>query len=169
MLNKEREIYIQDTLLHKSLVLQEANKLFIWLCKNGKRNVAEKLAKAALIHDDSKLSKLECSSMAKIKAKVKPEEDSMKDPNVLPNDDIIEILENHWKNNRHHPEHFPNVNDMKEHDIAEMVCDWSARSIQYGTNLMEFAKTRLENRFFAFSEENKRKILLYCKVLIDNR
>lgn len=169
MLNNERENYIKDTLLHKSLVLQEANKLFDWLCKNGKKNVAKKLAKAALIHDDSKLSQLECVNMASIKAKIKPEEDSMKDPNVLPKDDIIEILETHWKNNRHHPEHFENINDMKEYDIAEMVCDWSARSIQYKTNLLEFAKTRLENRFFDFSDENKRKILLYCEILANNR
>lgn len=34
---------------------------------------------------------------------------------------------NHFKKNRHHPEHFENgVEDMQLIDVVEMVCDWKA-------------------------------------------
>ena len=46
---------------------------------------------------------------------------------------------------------------MKEIDIIEMVCDWHARSVQYGTNLMEFVTVRQENRF-KFPQEMYEKI-----------
>lgn len=38
-----------------------------------------------------------------------------------------EGLKHHYKNNRHHPEHFDNgVNGMTLYDIVEMFCDWLA-------------------------------------------
>ena len=89
----------------------------------------------------------------------------MTDPTIIPNDEVSKILELHWENNSHHPEHYKNINHMNEIDILEMVCDWSARSRQYNTNLLSFAKTRLENRFVNFSQENKQKILNYCEIL----
>ena len=39
----------------------------------------------------------------------------------------------HYKNNRHHPEHFENgINDMTLIDIVEMVCDWMAAAEKNG-------------------------------------
>lgn len=38
-----------------------------------------------------------------------------------------QALAHHYRNNRHHPEHFDGgVNDMNLVDVAEMVCDWVA-------------------------------------------
>lgn len=38
-----------------------------------------------------------------------------------------EGLKHHYKNNRHHPEHFDNgVNGMTLYDLVEMFCDWLA-------------------------------------------
>ncbi len=36
-------------------------------------------------------------------------------------------LKNHYKENRHHPEHFPNgIDGMDLLDLVEMMCDWKA-------------------------------------------
>lgn len=39
-----------------------------------------------------------------------------------------EALQHHYKNNRHHPEHFPDhgIGDMNLLDVIEMACDWYA-------------------------------------------
>lgn len=39
------------------------------------------------------------------------------------------MLEHHYANNSHHPEHYPNgVNDMDLFDLVEMFFDWKAAS-----------------------------------------
>ena len=43
------------------------------------------------------------------------------------------MLEHHYKNNRHHPEHFPNgMKGMTLVDVVEMLCDWKAASERGG-------------------------------------
>ena len=38
-------------------------------------------------------------------------------------------IDHHHKNNRHHPEYFPNgINGMNLIDLIEMICDWKAAS-----------------------------------------
>jgi hypothetical protein len=84
---------------------------------------------------------------------------------VLLSEEQQKLVELHWKNNRHHPEYFDDVSQMEEIDIIEMCCDWHARSVQYDTDLLEFAKIRQENRFH-FPEDMYKKILKYCNVLL---
>jgi Family of unknown function (DUF5662) len=41
-------------------------------------------------------------------------------------------LDNHYANNRHHPEHFENgVDDMNLIDLLEMFCDWKAACLRH--------------------------------------
>lgn len=162
-MTNEQINYLQDTLEHKALVLLECFKLYKWLIEKDELDIAEKLAKSCMLHDNSKITILEYEKMSLIPtiANITP----MIDPESLPTKETKEILKIHWLNNRHHPEHFKNANDMKKEDIAEMVCDWAARSKQYNTNLLDFAKKRLENRFSYFNEQNKKLILEYCEVL----
>ena len=48
-------------------------------------------------------------------------------------------LDLHRFKNSHHPEHWDNgINDMKEIDIAEMVCDCVARGQEFGTDSREW-------------------------------
>jgi len=38
-------------------------------------------------------------------------------------------IEHHYKNNRHHPEHFNNgIDEMNLVDLIELLCDWKAAS-----------------------------------------
>lgn len=47
-------------------------------------------------------------------------------------------LTQHQVTNEHHPEYWGGVNDMPRIYIAEMVCDWFARSVEMGTDLRAF-------------------------------
>lgn len=41
-------------------------------------------------------------------------------------------LTHHYKNNRHHPEHFENgIQDMNIIDLIEMMCDWNAARLRH--------------------------------------
>lgn len=47
-------------------------------------------------------------------------------------------LEHHYKNNRHHPEFFPNgINDMTLIDLIEMLCDWKAATERHANGSLE--------------------------------
>ena len=162
-MKQEQMLYIEDTIVHKSYVLEESIKLFRWLCSQEKYDLAKQLIITCCVHDNSKLTTNEYDEMPMVSSIAGNKH--MTDPTIIPNDEVSKILELHWENNSHHPEHYKNINHMNEIDILEMVCDWSARSRQYNTNLLSFAKTRLENRFVNFSQENKQKILNYCEIL----
>lgn len=42
------------------------------------------------------------------------------------------VIDEHHKNNRHHPEHWANgVDDMSLSDMIEMLVDWKASSMRY--------------------------------------
>lgn len=44
-------------------------------------------------------------------------------------DGLKPALNRHYKNNRHHPEHFEQgIRDMNLIDLLEMICDWKASS-----------------------------------------
>ena len=56
-------------------------------------------------------------------------------------------LDHHYKNNRHHQEHFENgINGMNLVDIVEMFCDWYAATKRHDDgniyNSLEINKTR---------------------------
>jgi hypothetical protein len=41
-------------------------------------------------------------------------------------------LDHHYKNNRHHPEHFENgIDGMNLIDLIEMFCDWKAATLRH--------------------------------------
>ena len=47
-------------------------------------------------------------------------------------------LDHHYKNNRHHPEHFENgINDMNLLDLIEMFCDWKAATLRHADGDMK--------------------------------
>ncbi len=41
-------------------------------------------------------------------------------------------IQHHMRFNRHHPEHHTDPNDMTDVDLIEMVCDWTAMSLEFG-------------------------------------
>ena len=151
---------IEDVFTHKKYVLDACLKMAKYLFENDEEDLGIMLLRRAAKHDNSKLEDEELEALSKIAE----DKDSLKDANEKLTDFKKKAIELHWKNNRHHPEFFSDVNNMDEIDILEIVCDWYARSMQYNTNLLEFCETRQENRFH-FPEEMYRKIHKYCEII----
>lgn len=53
-------------------------------------------------------------------------------------------VQQHQATNEHHPEFWGGASLMPPVRIAEMVCDWFARSQEMGTDLREWTKTAME-------------------------
>jgi hypothetical protein len=56
-------------------------------------------------------------------------------------------IEHHRRTNEHHPEYWGGVASMPEVAVAEMVCDWYARSQEFGTDLREWIRKEAVPRF----------------------
>ena len=90
------------------------------------------LVKRAEEHDSSKFSEAEMPHLAGIAEEVgkfaygTPEHDAMREK-------YSSIFAEHYRQNRHHPEHFQNgVDDMTLVDLLEMLADWKAASLRMG-------------------------------------
>lgn len=80
------------------------------------------------MHDESKLLPPELEHFDKYTPLLKVIEYGTKDYQEAL-DALKPALKNHYKHNRHHPEHFSSgVNGMNLVDIIEMYCDWWAAS-----------------------------------------
>lgn len=160
-LNDTEKMY-KDTFIHKEYVLDVCNKFATYLKANGFYHEACELKKRAIIHDNSKITNhdefLALTSIVSDKSCL--EKASVPLSTLKQNS-----IKLHWRNNTHHPEHFENYEDMSKLDRMEMVCDWMARSLQYKTDLLEFVKTRQEDRFH-FPEAMFEEVYNYCKILV---
>ncbi len=62
-------------------------------------------------------------------------------------------LDIHYKNNRHHPEHFENgIRGMNLIDLLEMICDWKAASERHADGNV-FTSIVLNQERFGYSNE----------------
>ena len=160
-MTNETYAQLEDIFLHKKLVFDSCLKMSKYLHSIGKDDFAIEICRRAALHDNSKLDDNELNNFCKLdKSKV-----LLKNPYAQIDGDTERVIEIHWHKNRHHPEFFNDISQMDEIDIIEMCCDWHARSVQYGTDLLEFARIRQENRFH-FDDETFKRILEYCKALI---
>jgi hypothetical protein len=157
----DTEKMFQDTFIHKGYVIQVAAKFAEWLRNNGQEQDAEALLINAKVHDNSKiLNKDEFRALTSIVN----DKTSMRDKNASLSVYKQDAIELHWKNNTHHPEHFHDIREMSRQQRQEAACDWCARSIQYGTDLVDFIEARQKDRFH-FPEDIYEEFLGYCKVL----
>lgn len=60
----------------------------------------------------------------------------------------------HVRTNLHHPEYWGGIEQMPRIHVAEMVCDWYARSMEFGENVRDFVRERAMERF-AISRQSK--------------
>lgn len=160
-LKEKQMLYIRDLINHKKYFFESAYKLSSYFLENNQEDMALEIVKRAFIHDFSKLSENEFSSFMVFKNY----NSSLKNADVSYCEEEKVFLTEHWKHNRHHPEYWSDINDMSEIDIAEMVCDWHARSTEFNTDLREFIAVRQENRF-QFSEEILKKVTKYVEILL---
>jgi hypothetical protein len=87
------------------------------------------------------------------------------------NEYISMAHEQHVSTNPHHPEYWPGgIKEMPEIYIAEMVCDWKARSSEKGTGFIEYIKEVNLPRFGVTTKMAVyRKIKKYVDLLLDDK
>lgn len=152
----------KDTFIHKDYVLDVCNKFATYLKEKGFYLEANELRKRAVVHDNSKITNRdEFMALTSIVSDKSCLENASVPLSTLKQKSIML----HWKNNAHHPEHFENYEEMSKVDRMEMASDWMARSLQYKSNLLEFVKTRQEDRFH-FSDAMFEEIYNYCTILV---
>jgi hypothetical protein len=55
-----------------------------------------------------------------------------------PKEELDLAVKQHIRTNSHHPEYWGGFENMPELAIAEMVCDWYARSQEFGTSVRDW-------------------------------
>jgi hypothetical protein len=110
----------------------------------GAIDLGHKLIANGFIHDSSKFHGIEWEYMAPGQPTV---EESAKIKLKI-------AVQHHSKTNPHHPEYWDGgIKDMPRLYLAEMVCDWKARSEEFGTNLREWIDN-VATKKFNFTKED---------------
>lgn len=109
-------------------------------------------------HDESKLKEPEYSIFAEHTHKLKTTK-YMSDEYKENLKHLKVALDHHYKNNRHHPEHFKNgIRDMTLVDLVEMICDWKASTSRTdGGDIM--ASIEMNKDRFGYSDEIKQILI----------
>ena len=79
-----------------------------------------------------------------------------------------ECWKHHYQTNVHHPEHWVDhknniCQDMSLEAIIEMICDWEAMSLKFGTSTLKWYENNADNEKKCFSPKTKEIVedLLY--------
>lgn len=105
------------------------------------------------IHDNSKFYGIEWEFLT----------DSSGDPELM-----RAAIKQHNTTNPHHPEYWGTIDLMPNVYMAEMVCDWAARSSEFGTSLQDWINEGAAARFdYTLDSEVYRKIMSYANLLCD--
>lgn len=125
------------------------------LIKDGEDDLGRKLIANGYNHDNSKLSGIEWLYL----------HDDVKESN--PNTFVLAVNQ-HQQNNPHHPEYWGKIDEMPRLYIAEMVCDWKARTNEFGTDLREWIKDKATKKFeFTTSGRVYKEIKEFCDLLLE--
>ncbi len=88
----------------------------------------------------------------------------------IPKDQLELGIKQHTRTNSHHPEYWGSVEDMPEIAVAEMVCDWYARSQEFGTCLRDWIKQNAIDRFKIDLESEQYKwINKFVDILLEDQ
>lgn len=116
----EVEEKIELVFNHIQNVQRSTYKLGIRLIKKGELELGRNLISNGQIHDNSKFKGIEFD-------------------HLFYGDPLLqEVVKHHQSVNPHHPEYWGSIHNMPRVYVAEMVCDWYARSCEFGTGLRDW-------------------------------
>jgi hypothetical protein len=127
------------------------------LAEKGEFNLARRLVQRSLCHDSSKFEGIEWDYLDI------PSSDKLNRRNLKL------AIHQHQQGNDHHPEYFPGgVSDMSRVQLAEMVCDWKARSEEFGSSLVDWVKDVACERYgFTVRSKVYHRIKFFLDLLLD--
>ena len=135
--------------------VQDAGRyLGMKLIHQGEKHLGNRLIQNCFKHDNSKFSGTEWKYIRSDKGGNKEE--------------FYKALAEHRKSNDHHPEFWEDVNEMSQVSIAEMVCDWYARSCEQGTDFREWIEKRCLDEF-PINKDTHEKIKRFAYMLLERK
>jgi len=127
------------------------------LIEQEKTELARALIANSMLHDNSKFRGVEWEYLSDEAKTRYPEQ-------------FKAAIKQHRLTNAHHPEYWGGIGNMPNVYIAEMVCDWKARSAEFGTDLRDWVKTKAVKRWdFTTHGGTYRVIKEYLDLLLDPR
>lgn len=153
---EETEKYRLKTIVrHITHVQQSCTLLGDRLIASDEKELGYKLIANGFIHDNSKFYGIEWLYLHE---DVKNTEPGM----------FQVAVQQHQTRNPHHPEYWDGIENMPRLYLAEMVCDWHARSHEFGTDLRNFIKNHASKRFkFTLQGKVYREINGFVNTLLD--
>lgn len=125
------------------------------LIGEGEIELGHHLIANGFIHDASKFFGIEWDYLSI--APIKEEETKLK---------LKLAVQQHNSTNKHHPEAWDGIKNMPSVFVAEMVCDWKARSEEFGTSLREWIDSDATKRFdFGKNDNVYKEIMKYVDLL----
>lgn len=155
-LERIKEIHKVEALLaHLRNVENACERLGKKLMLQGELEFGKILIANSRIHDYSKWYGIEWNFLTREAAEKNP-------------DMFKAALVQHQSVNDHHPEYWGGVNDMPRIKIAEMVCDWYARSVEMGTDLRDFFQN-VACKKYGMSKQGKKykEVRDFMELLLD--
>jgi hypothetical protein len=87
----------------------------------------------------------------------------------VPHELLDLAIKQHTLTNQHHPEYWGGFESMPEIAVAEMVCDWYARSQEFGTDLRSWIRdVAVEKYDIDTSGERYRWVQCFVDVLLED-
>lgn len=161
--NKAFELYMLDIL--------NMNNISILVSDQDIKEAIIKLKPLIPTHDASKFSDSEFDGYRMKWYPTKTELAKMSENEEfkkLVYDRYDKCWEHHYKVNQHHPKHWVDpdtgiANDMSLDAIIEMLCDWEAMSLKFGTSTLKWYENDAKDEKAAFSAKTKEIVedLLY--------
>lgn len=125
--------HLENLVRHIRLVQEAALIMGQRLIESGRHEFGKNLIARGFEHDVSKFYGVEWDYLH-----VGPD---------VPSDKLSEAVKQHVESNDHHPEYWGGIDHMPEIAVAEMVCDWYARSQEFGTSLRQWVETHATKKF----------------------
>lgn len=147
------EQHLDNLIRHISLVREACTLLGKRLIGKGYKDFGRLLIMRGFTHDASKFMGIEWDFLH-----VGPDVERAK---------LDLAIKQHTRTNAHHPEFHGGIENMPPLDTAEMVCDWYARSQEFGTDLRVWFKQEAIERFgIIVDSDTYHKINGYIDILL---
>lgn len=154
-MTKEQKLEKLEILIaHVEEVQRLCKKLGMRLIDDGQFDLGKRLIANSYFHDNSKFYSIEWAHLTN-----SDEEDEMVD--------VARWI--HTLHNHHHPEYWDGIKNMPDFAVAEMVCDWKARSSEFGTDVKDWITTKATKRWgFKRGDKVYKKIMFFVDYLLES-
>lgn len=150
---KTDEEKLDDLITHVDNVRTNCLRLGRKLIEASQADMGRRLIAHGHIHDFSKFLGVEWDFL---------------DPSTTNRVGLKNAINHHIRTNPHHPEYWGGIEKMPDIYVAEMVCDWKARSTEFANDLREWINNKSLKRF-GYTKESTvyKKIMAYVDLVCD--